>query len=276
MQQLFLSPTAVTTYLRCPLQYWWRYVARVRTRPTAQMVTGLAVHRAQERAMRALLDSGRPMPDEEVVQAALDEFDALQPTAYWAADDSTEACRSEVQRLAALYARAVAPTTRPVLVEQKVSARVGPVAVEGVIDLVDADGVVRDLKVRQRAQSDGLRVDYQLGIYVVAAEATGLRVSAVQLDQLVATRQPAYVPVRLAREEVDTRRAVATTQAVADAIASQRFYPTDDPKTCSWCPYRDVCWGHPWWDYLRSPDRAAAVATETMPEKVDTGADLPW
>lgn len=161
MQQLFLSPTAVTTYLRCPLQYWWRYVARVRTRPTAQMVTGLAVHRAQERAMRALLDSGRPMPDEEVVQAALDEFDALQPTAYWAADDSTEACRSEVQRLAALYARAVAPTTRPVLVEQKVSARVGPVAVEGVIDLVDADGVVRDLKVRQRAQSDGLRVDYQ-------------------------------------------------------------------------------------------------------------------
>jgi RecB family exonuclease len=270
-----LSPTAVATFRRCPLQWWYRYVAGIPTKPTASLVRGLAVHRAAQRALEAKL-SGELVSEDVAAQVAATEADQLCQQAYFEETERPDVVREEAERLARVYVRQVLPERQPRYVELRTRAELGGYRLEVVVDLVEQDGTITDLKVRSAKDSgDSLAVDYQLAVYTAAAEGLGLTVRAVRQDQLVATRQPYHHAVELPRKAVDLGRAAAVTAAVAEAMSHRKVWPTDDQRVCSWCPYRPMCWGQPWESWLANPEMARRAAESLMPDRVDRADDVP-
>lgn len=46
VRRKWLSPTAINTYLRCPREYYYRYIKRRKTKPNIYLLRGIAVHEA--------------------------------------------------------------------------------------------------------------------------------------------------------------------------------------------------------------------------------------
>ena len=246
-----LSVTQILTYLRCPLQYRYRYVDRAAAPQGAAAARGKAVHRAVEANYRHKLETGRDLPPEAVEREAAAAFDAEAPRVAWAEGEDPAEFRRQAVELAALYRREVAPSVIPALVEARVEIPLDGAgcALVGFIDLVDAEGVIRDTKTASRAPArDEAERSLQLTAYALAhRRLTGRREAGLRLDCLVlgASGAKAVSLEAPPRPDWEVERFLRTAAGVARAIRAGLFYPNPQGDLCSerWCPYWGLCRG---------------------------------
>lgn len=267
-EPLRLSPSAISTYRRCSLQYWFAYVAGVRLKPRGAMTQGRAVHKGIEVALGEVLEAGALPPVSVVQDVVVEEFDRLLPETYWDDSERPDVLRAGAVRLATLHHARVAPRITPVLVEHRMEAVlptvVGPTRLVMVVDVVEPDAV-RDTKVSTRRVDPAyLRTDFQLQSYAVAAEGLGIRMRAVRVDRLIDAREPQVQSVEMPVRDADRGRVAAVVNAVAAGITAGVYVPVDDIRICGWCGYRPICWGKPWWRYLVDPEEARKAARQHL------------
>lgn len=293
-----LSFSQISMYLRCSMQYFFRYKLGMKDRPKVSMAIGKGGHSALEKNMKRKIKTGIDSPVEEVVQWASDfmdqELSELPPSEM---ENDAAAGETKDRFLAAtrIYQTRDAPAIMPVgaeiefsldLNEYQPEAAEEPIRpVKGFIDLIYDDtktiivhepGLVRlaieDYKFvsRKRGQAE-VNLSPQLSLYaLVLKKASGFwptKLGYRQFHPGNKTTGPDVVPLLREPEHMTPqaldgrlRRLAFQFRKVEEGIKAGIFIPTDDPQTCSWCGYRDRCQAS-----LVDDFQAASIRAATSP-----------
>jgi CRISPR/Cas system-associated exonuclease Cas4 (RecB family) len=259
-------------YLRCPKQYEFRYIKRMVRPPSLSLVVGSSVHKSIEVNYATKFKKKAAVERDAAMDAYSTEFEKLKHDAELAGESLGEA-KDRGYSWAGAHYDVVAPTLNPLEMpefEFKVEVPGVKRKLYGFIDVIGepvsafrsvppAKGakapkkpkrVIFDNKTSKR-KYDRLAVELsaQLTSYDYAHEKVfGTRPDGVGFDVLTQetdkkTREKTAVVQRLAttRTPEELARFVDTVVAVDKGINAGSFPPVDDPKTCSWCGYRELC-----------------------------------
>jgi len=252
----YISVSQVTTYLACPLQYFFRYVEKREPERTSDaLVFGNAVHDAVLLSVQRT-QNGQAMTREQVELAFAD---------FWSARVSTtpdiEYGRNSFDELLHKGLRMVgcyvdqAPKAKVIAIEEEIRPTIphpdGDVDVPllGYIDLLVDDGgdlpIVVELKTAgARFNDQRLRTDLQATAYCLAiAQKHGTLDKEVPFrwHVLLKTREPILLTYEVTRTERDYLRFGMLVKKVIDGVRNGIFFPQDGSWRCGGCAYRTAC-----------------------------------
>src|SRR6516162_8398431 len=147
-----LSPSQAATFLGCSAKYRFKYVLGLPDPAGGGAARGRAVHKAIEHYMRAKI-AGLELDDEAITDEWDDIWDEACEGAEFAAHENIEALKASGAQLAGKYLREAAPGIQPLAVEVPVSGEIAGVKVRGIVDILDAEGRIIDIKTAPRKPS---------------------------------------------------------------------------------------------------------------------------
>ncbi len=242
-----LSVSQINTYIRCPLQYKYRYIDGLILPPKSALTKGKSVHKGVEYNYSQKIESHEDVKLSEVQEVVAAEFETLAPETEFEKDEDPGKVKDETISLATLYHKEVAPTVQPVAVEQKVEVEFEntPYSLLGYIDVLDDQGYIRDTKTASKSPSENeINKSLQLTAYAMAHRTLyGKEEAGVKLDYLVQTKTPKVVTLEGKRTQKDIERFLKTMGIVAHAIDNQIFYPNENNYLCGpeKCGYWEIC-----------------------------------
>lgn len=293
-----LSFSQISMYLRCSMQYWFRYIQGMKDKPKISLAIGSGGHAALEKNVKRRLKSGVDSPVEEVVQWASDFMDKeLERVPLSEVEKDLEPGEAKDKFLAAtrVFQTRDSPKLTPIGAEIEFNLDMNefqpepletPIRViNGKIDvmyddtgtlIVHSPDIIRveviDYKyvTKRRAQNE-VNLSPQLSLYAtVVKKVTGKWPTKLGYRQLhPGTTKDAPDAIPLMREpehmtpaalEGRMRRLAYQFRKVEEGIRAGIFIPTDDPKTCSWCGFRERCQSSLVDDY-----EAASIRSQTLP-----------
>jgi hypothetical protein len=255
-EPVVLSGSSLNTFLRCARQWEYAYVQRLRRPPSLKAALGIAAHDAVETDLRQKIVTRVDIPKSDVVDAFATKFRTE-------AADSEENEKKKETRATMLDSGViavghwydhVAPATQPVLVEQngqflltirdRRTEETMAVPYDWTLDMVDEQERVRDWKFVSKKPSGGQEYVLNMVGYAVGyRRLTGKIERGVQLDHIVRTKVPQYVPI--SSGPIEDESIFAFAGIVKDVVASINagiFPPTGlKSNACSWCGYADIC-----------------------------------
>lgn len=251
----YLSVSQVGMYMRCGLQYKFRYVDDIIRPPGVALVEGSAMHRALEVGLKEKMDAGTVAPVDVLLDAWQDSWKEKKTEVKDWGDDGKDKTEQTIENrghtLIRLYHGDHLPKVNPTGVEQRFWTMVGETRapVLGYIDLVDVDVVddisgptVVDHKVVRAAKSQSdADSDMQLTMY---AQAVGT--PRVRFDSFCKTKKPQIKSTRSMRTSQDYKWVAHIFDTVAENISKGVFMPADPASwVCSrkFCGYYDTCRG---------------------------------
>jgi hypothetical protein len=133
------------------------------------------------------------------------------------------------------------PHIQPAAVEMPVTGIIAGVAVRGIADVVDADGVVVDVKTATRKPSH-VAADHALQLATYAQCVNGAS-GQTRVDTLVATKEPQLIQIEHEPGEAGQRLIERVYPLVAEGIANGLFLPNRSSTMCSrrYCAFADAC-----------------------------------
>lgn len=242
-----LSPSQITSYLRCGLGYWWSYCEGIKSPPSVALLEGDAYHGAVQHNNRHHQKHQANLRIRDVIAA----FEAAWVKRRKEIEDwEGEKERDVVRRGRVVLARYMtdhAPRLMGVqAVEEKVEGLIAGFPVVGYVDLTaafrpDRRPRIWDYKCSNRAIGHDLAHHVQLGVYAClkGREEVGVirmeRAERGKIEFTIGTVGP------------DRQRFVAlTVAAVATGIKAGAFPPTDPSNwwcSAKWCGYWPMCRG---------------------------------
>ena len=242
----YLSVTQMKTYLRCPLQYFFRYVCGVKPPASGSMALGRAIHETLRDAYRQKIETGDDMPEKEVAGAFESYWEHEAGTASLTAAESGNDLKEEGLRLLQLYEEKVAPEVQPVEVEREFLIDTGAtdLPLKGYIDLIDDQSRIIDHKTAKRSlTADAVERDIQLSAYALAYRTIyGEPESSVRLDVMVRTKEPKIQQLASTRTDADIARFQRLAEQVERGIRSEVYFPNEN-MFCNGCQYGEMCNG---------------------------------
>lgn len=231
-----LSYSSLSTYETCGLQYKFRYLDKLPTKPSPILAFGNSLHEALRRWYNQPVPIAPPLHD---LLAHLDDVwdDASFPNA--AANRSYKDHGRQV--LTAFHQQNSPGFQIPVALEQRFEIDVEGVKVSGVIDRMDRhpDGTyeIIDYKTNRRLPPLArIQQDLQLSIYYLAAwEVWGIRPDKLTLYFLLPGQ-----PLSSVRTPDDAAAVRERILKVAEQIRGGNFAPRDNPL-CNWCDFQPRC-----------------------------------
>lgn len=243
-----ISITQVNTYLRCPLQYYWRYEEGLKVPPPSAITFGLATHKAIEHNYRHKMSTHEDLPVEQVQEVWADEFDKLAPETAWEDGESPGQVKDEGIRVTGVYMSEIAPKVQPILVEEPFEIELENVefTLKGIVDIVDDTGNIIDTKTTKRSPSeDTIARDLQMTTYALGHRTIyGVQESGLRMDFLVRNKAPKVVSLAAGpRDQREIDRLLKLIGYVARAIRDRLYYPQPHNFTCtpSGCGYYQIC-----------------------------------
>jgi RecB family exonuclease len=259
-----ISFSQLSTYMRCSMQYYFAYILRLRQKPSLPLAIGSGGHTALEHNGRHKLKLGTDYPVNDMLELASTFIDFELKDLPKADATDGERGKAKDNAIASLryYQTQEAPTIIPAGVEIEFNLdlndpneeNVEPIRiVNGKIDLITTSAAVRDYKFTSRAKSQSeVDLSPQLSLYgKVFQTLTGKYPASTGFQMFVPpTRDRPSGVLKLDRDkalmtpvaqESRFNRLRFQFQQVEKAIRTGIYLPTDDPKVCSWCGYRDRC-----------------------------------
>lgn len=244
-----LSVSQVQSYLFCPLKYRFQYLDKITPpwRPAA-LAFGSSVHSAIEWFHRERLAGRTPTPEAVANIFAADWFaQNLEPVVF-PERESKEILAEKGKELVRLYVEE-ASTELPLLTEDRFeidlidpeTGEVLDIRLRGVIDLVEQDGTLVELKTAARTFDTGsLERHLQLSTYaLVRFLATGT-IPPLRIYALLKTKAPRIERLPATRTVEDLAWTCRLIESVALAIRSGCFFPNPSWK-CAECEFFAHC-----------------------------------
>lgn len=252
-------------YLRCSMQYYFRYVRGLKMPPELAPQAGTAGHAAVEADGRRKIRTGSNMPLDEMLDYFGPTYDQMTAEVELKPDDDKGRVKDEIVASLTTYATTVAQKIMPVMVERSFSLDLQDPTirpVQGRIDLIDVKakgtyGIWDNKFTMSRRPKSQLEIDTspQLSTYDLAFEQdTGQAPTDLGIIQFMppgrdVIRYPAQVQVIRRDPKLMTPEARALRKArtihqyrTAEAgIAAGIHIPTDNAMVCGWCGYRAIC-----------------------------------
>lgn len=251
----YISISQLNMFLRCGLQYKFRYVDALVSPPGVSLIEGSSMHRALEVGLREKKDTGKAAPVSVMTDAWRDEWiEQKKDVEEWGDDGEYKTAQLlENRGLAWLqdYHANKMPNINPIDVEQRFWTTIGKnnIPVLGYIDLIDQDKIdlvdgqtVVDHKVvrSSKSQADADN-DPQLTLYSMATQARRVR-----FDCFVKTKTPKIKSVSSTRTPHDYHWLARIFDKVAETISAGVFLPCDPTSwvcTRKFCGYYRMCRG---------------------------------
>jgi RecB family exonuclease len=243
------SVSQIQTYLGCPLKYRFQYLDQIPKafRPAA-LAFGGSIHSAIEWLHRSRMDGAEP-PLEEVFQVFEADWFAqnLDPLQFHSGE-SRDALAGKARSMLAVYLQS-SGGCRPAAVEEPFSLEIADpetgecldVPFRGIVDLVEEDGTLVDLKTAARATSrDDLERHLQLSTYALAVFLRTGEVPKLRLDVLLKTSKPRLERLPTNRTVEELAWVARLIERTARAIEDGHFYPSPSWR-CSECEYAPHC-----------------------------------
>lgn len=244
-----LSVSQVQTYLGCALQYRFRYVDKIPSpwRPAA-LAFGSSVHAAAEWFHRERIEGRLPSPNDVVRIFEADWYaQTLEPLTF-PEKETKESLTDKGRILVRLLVEETSPAL-PQLVEERfeidlVDPETGEVLetrLRGVIDLVEADGTLVELKTAARAYDTGtLERHLQVSTYALVLFLKDGAIPKLRIDTLLKTKVPRLEHYELTRSLADLAWTARLLEGVGHAIAARQFHPNPSWRCCE-CEYFAHC-----------------------------------
>ncbi len=252
----YISYSAISTYQRCPLRYFFNYIAGLAPEfKSSSLIFGGAIHRALEYHCRRVLEGTAPPSIDELVLVYERAWrDGAALPVRFGKSESAKSLRDLARRmLAAFQASEVSKMdTRLLAIEEEFRAPVIPGCPDllGRVDLVSCErNALRivDFKT-SRSKWNEAKVQESAPQMLLYSEllrplAAGLGVRDVRLEWIVITKtkQPVVETHTLTPEPRQIARTKAVVRRAWEAIAGGHFYPSPSSMSCSGCPHRTAC-----------------------------------
>lgn len=241
----YISISQIGTFLRCGLQYQFRYVDGLVSPPGAALVEGSSIHAALEVGLREKMDTGKVGPVSVMKDAWYDAWkEKKKEISDWGDDGEQKTIHTVEQRgpfLLTEYHRTNMPVINPIGVEKRFWSTIGKynTPVLGYIDLIDQDKMdlvegrtVVDHKVVKSAKSQAdADSDPQLTLYAHVSQTNRAR-----FDCFCKTKTPKIKSIETTRNKKDYLWLSKIFDRVAEAINAGMFLPAEPT---SWaCTHR--------------------------------------
>ena len=250
-QRDYLSWSAITTFQKCPLKYFYRYVEEAPEEfGSVNLLFGKAVHAALEHHFQARL-AGDPVPSLEEVLGAYDtEWQGVDLNWVKWGTESSVSLRDMASRMLAAFhgSPAAQPVGRVLALEEEVRAPLiaGTPDLLGRIDLAletsDALNIIDFKTSRSRWSTE--QVAESSGQLLLYSQLAGdLAHKPVKLSFVVLTKTKTP-DVSVHDVSFDGRlldRTLNIIEHVWKSITAGNFYPVPSVMNCPSCPYRKRC-----------------------------------
>ncbi len=251
-----LSASMLGTWLRCGEQFRRRYIEGERIPPGVSARRGSAVHKAAERNYNHKRLTGQDLPLADLHDACRDEYVRLirDEGIYFAPEQLPEKAsllnRSLNEALTAttLFRNEIAPKVMPLEAELWVEEDLGfGLPVVGILDLVEPEGRLSDLKIMDRKGQDWADRELQPTFYCALWHArTGAWPTGFRYDLIVPNKTPVHVPLSTHRTQRHLAILARYVRNFLKDLQAGVFRPADPghwvcrPLYCGYhltCPY---------------------------------------
>jgi PD-(D/E)XK nuclease superfamily len=261
----YLSVSQVEQYMKCPQQYYRRYILGIKSAPGIAMIQGTVIHKGLEAGYR-YMKKNKIVPPLEMV---LDEYSGaftknLTSDVVLEEGETETSTRAQGEALIKEWHSKKAPLVKPVAVESQFITFYGGSAVVGAVDMVDRTDVSLSPDQRWETMSDDatnsaldvivdnkcVKKTYteadvanslQMTLY---AHATGI--PRQRYDLYVKSKIPKLTEMLTSRNEKDVKWGAKIFHQVAQEISKGNF-PVCAPQNwfCSpkYCGYYKDCRG---------------------------------
>lgn len=270
----YLSASAINSFIRCQMQYKFRYIDGIILPPNASMLGGSAVHAGNEGYFQDILDGGSsrmtPAMVAELAQVSMEEMAVEQNCPL--EGEYKDVAMKEVAIASASYIENIGQYTEPLAVEEEIHymSRCG-VDILGYIDLSRApyphevgitDAVIVDYKFTGKKMAlPQVENSLQFHLYAMATE-----VMDIEVHNIVRSTKPSKtlpkgggMPGEPVQDKASNIRVLHhrfrgdefdhienMIEATATAISAGNFIPCDmGAWNCNdkWCGYWHLCRG---------------------------------
>ena len=254
----YISYSQISCYLRCPLEFKFRYVDQIEP-PFApsSVVFGEAVHRALAFFYRQAME-GRSFSLPELLDVFEEGWrEAGERKVRYREGEDFETLLERGKEMMRVFAAKALPG-RVIAVEEDFevelrdpfTGQVFHLPVMGTFDLVEElDGrtVIVDHKTSSRRYTpEDVGDNLQLSIYAAAAKELGLVPEdgevLLRMDVLLKTKSPDLISYYTRRGDQDQHRLFEIVSEVWKGIEEEVFYPRQDFH-CRRCPFLEECRG---------------------------------
>lgn len=251
------SYSAISQYIRCPLQYYFQRVLGIPSRTVSSgMALGSAVHAGLAEYHRRLMAHEQATPETitKAFQADWQERESNESIQF-RDGDTRDDCIAQGMHLLELYLKEP-PPERIVAVEHRFMAPLSNSQGEyletplvAITDLITADDdslQVKEFKTSGRAYSESeVESSLQPTCYVHAVRECLGQEPSVEYTVLVKTKTPKVQRLQTSRYADDCGRLGDLVQTIQRAVDLGIFYPVESPMNCATCAYRQQCrdWG---------------------------------
>lgn len=239
-----LSPTQVRAFMDCQVRWYFKYVEDRPDPQTSCLALGKAVHIAVAGNFAQKIETKEDLPVTGALALYRDAWQEESRRTMFRADEVPTAIGRVGEALIAKYIDEVAPNVEPAAVELPVAGEIGGVKVRGVVDLIDVQGRIIDLKTRARRPSAEVAHDTAFQIATYRQLTPGASGSA-RIDTLVKTKTVQLVQQSYDVSERDLRATRVLYPLVKEAMDSGLYMPNRLSTLCSRrnCPYWGNCEG---------------------------------
>jgi len=240
----FISVTQLKMYLRCSLQYKFRYIDGLKIPPTGSLLLGKSVHSALEGNYKQKIDTKQDLPTAQILDLFSDRWEKELKETVFEEDEKPGQVKDDGVKLVTVYHGQISPTITPKYVEKDFELSFSNVSymLKGYIDLVDNKNVIIDHKTAKRSMSEqDASSDLQLTCYALAyRNIFGAEEKELRFDVMVRNKTPKIQQIPTNRSQSDIDRFLRLLGYVSMAIEKGIFYPMAN-WMCPSCGYRDLC-----------------------------------
>ena len=242
-----LSASQINCYLRCPMQYYYRYIKNLTLPPRSALTLGSSVHAGIAHNYNQKKKSRKDLKVNTILDVYCQSFDMGAKETEWQKDEKPGEVKDQGIELLKVYHSEISPQIQPVEVEQKFEVDFPNVdyGFVGYVDLVDDKNRIIDHKTTARTPN-GIASDHRLQLtgYSLGYRAgTGKKEKKVRIDYLVKNKHAKVVTLEEKISDGDVDRLLKLMAYVAKAIDQELFYPQPHNFMCcpNGCGYWDIC-----------------------------------
>lgn len=256
MERNYISFSQINLYSLCGVQYYYRYIAGIKTPSSPAQIQGKNFHAALELNLRQKIESATDIPLQQMEDFYTDATEkAFADEVFLKAAEAEKgktAVRDEVIKKGRIalgtYYREHAPGIQPLEVEKGFFANLGDdmPPLYGIIDLITTDLRVIDHKTASKSPSEGdADKSQQLSAYAIGFNTLyGMDPTSLELQYTVVTEKgnAKAVTLKTQRSKDQIARFLNRARAAVHGIQKEVFCPPDQSSwACGCCAYREMC-----------------------------------
>ena len=238
-----LSVTQLKMFLRCPLQYYFRYIKELIIPPRSEVTLGKSIHRALEENYKQKIETKEDLPIDYLTDLFSDTWESEVKETLFEEDEKPGKIKDEGVNILRIYHKIVSPKIQPVYVEKEFNLFLdADFTLKGFIDLVTEEDLIIDHKTTKRSYSEEqVATDLQLTAYSLAYRMLeGKEERGLRFDVMVRTKEPKIQHISTKRTQEDINRFLKLVDYVNKAIKTGIFYPREN-FMCPKCGYKELC-----------------------------------